>query len=80
MIAHSKDAVPDVVIAALEYFIAPYTSSDSIITSSGKLKSTLSADHRVLDGTVAGKLLKDFHEIIEEPFVLWLKSSDMEII
>ena len=43
MIAHSKDAVPDVVIAALEYFIAPYTSADSIITSSGKLKSTLSA-------------------------------------
>ena len=43
MIAHSKDAVPDVVIAALEYFIAPYTSSDSIITSSGKLKLTLSA-------------------------------------
>jgi pyruvate dehydrogenase E2 component (dihydrolipoamide acetyltransferase) len=44
------------------------------------LKSTLSADHRVLDGTVAGKLLKDFHEIIEDPFDLWLKSSDMEII
>ena len=43
MIAHSKDAVPDVVIAALEYFIAPYTSSDSIITSSGKLKLTLLA-------------------------------------
>ncbi len=44
------------------------------------LKSTLSADHRVLDGAVAGKLLKDFHEIIEDPFDLWLKSSDMEII
>lgn len=44
------------------------------------LKSTLSADHRVLDGVVAGKLLKDFHEIIEDPFDLWLKSSDMEII
>ena len=44
------------------------------------LKSTLSADHRVLDGTVAGKLLKDFHEIIEDPFDLWLKSSDMEVI
>ena len=43
MIAHSKDAVPDVVIAALEYFIAPYMSVDSIITSSGKLKLTLSA-------------------------------------
>ena len=44
------------------------------------LKSTLSADHRVLDGAVAGKLLNDFHEIIEDPFDLWLKSSDMEII
>ncbi|MEC7745209.1 MAG: dihydrolipoamide acetyltransferase family protein [Pseudomonadota bacterium] len=44
------------------------------------LKSTLSEDHRVLDGAVAGKLLKDFHEIIEDPFDLWLKSSDMEII
>ena len=44
------------------------------------LKSTLSADHRVLDGAVAGKLLKDFHEIIEDPFDLWLKSSDMELI
>ena len=44
------------------------------------LKSTLSADHRVLDGAVAGKLLKDFHEIIENPFNLWLTSKDMEII
>ena len=32
------------------------------------LKSTLSADHRVLDGAVAGKLLKDFNDIIENPF------------
>ena len=44
------------------------------------LRSTLSADHRVLDGAVAGKLLNDFHELIEDPFDLWLKSSDMEII
>jgi pyruvate dehydrogenase E2 component (dihydrolipoamide acetyltransferase) len=44
------------------------------------LKSTLSADHRVLDGVVAGKLLKDFNDIIEEPFNLWLMSEDMEII
>jgi len=44
------------------------------------IKSTLSADHRVLDGAVAGKLLMDFHQIIEDPFDLWLKSSDMEII
>ena len=44
------------------------------------LKSTLSADHRVLDGVVAGKLLKDFNDIIENPFNLWLISDDTEII
>ena len=44
------------------------------------LKSTLSADHRVLDGAVAGKLLKDFNDIIEDPFSLWINSSDMVIL
>jgi pyruvate dehydrogenase E2 component (dihydrolipoamide acetyltransferase) len=44
------------------------------------LKSTLSADHRVLDGAVAGKLLKDFNDIIEHPFEIWMKSSDMRVI
>jgi len=44
------------------------------------LKSTLSADHRVLDGAVAGKLLKDFNDILEDPFEIWMKSSDMEVI
>jgi len=44
------------------------------------LKSTLSVDHRTLDGAVAGKLLKDFNDIIENPFDLWLNSKDMEII
>ena len=44
------------------------------------LKSTLSADHRVLDGAVAGKLLKDFNDIIEHPFEIWMKSSDMVIL
>ena len=44
------------------------------------LKSTLSADHRILDGAVAGKLLKDFHDIVENPFSLWLMTNDMEII
>ena len=44
------------------------------------LKSTLSADHRVLDGAVAGKLLKDFHDIIEDPYRIWLEANDMEII
>ena len=50
------------------------------IKSINVLKSTLSADHRVLDGAVAGKLLMDFNEIIEDPFDIWLNSSDMEII
>ena len=44
------------------------------------LKSTLSADHRVLDGAVAAQLLKDFNSIIENPFQIWLRSDDMEII
>mgnify|MGYP003951597195 CR=1 FL=1 len=44
------------------------------------LKSTLSADHRVLDGAVAGKLLKDFNDILENPFHIWLNSDDMEVI
>ena len=44
------------------------------------LKSTLSADHRVLDGVVAAKLLNDFNDIIENPFDLWLQSKDMEVI
>ncbi len=44
------------------------------------LKSTLSADHRVLDGAIAGKLLKDFNDIIEDPFNLWLMSDDMKVI
>ena len=44
------------------------------------LKSTLSADHRVLDGAVAGKLLKDYNDIIEDPFQIWMQSNDMEII
>ena len=44
------------------------------------LKSTLSADHRILDGAVAGKLLKDFNDIIEDPFEIWMKSNDMEVV
>ena len=44
------------------------------------LKSTLSADHRILDGAVAGKLLKDFHDIVENPFSLWLMTNDMKVI
>ena len=53
---------------------------DKEIKIANILKSTLSADHRVLDGAVAAKLLKDFHDIIENPFDLWLQSKDMELI
>ena len=56
------------------------TVIDNEILPVNILKSTLSADHRILDGAVAGKLLKDFNNIIEDPFQLWLKSNDMEII
>ena len=53
---------------------------DKEIKIANILKSTLSADHRVLDGAVAAKLLKDFHDIIENPFDLWLQSKDMKLI
>ncbi len=57
----------------------PIVINDEILVGN-TLKSTLSADHRVLDGAVAGKLLKDFNDIIEDPFEIWIKSSDMEIV
>ncbi len=44
------------------------------------MKSTISADHRSLDGAVAAKLLKDFSDILEDPFQIWLNSFDMEVI
>ena len=57
----------------------PIVVDDEVLVGN-TLKSTLSADHRVLDGAVAGKLLKDFNDIIEDPFEIWMKSSDMEIL
>ena len=57
----------------------PIVVNDAVVVGN-TLKSTLSADHRVLDGAVAGKLLKDFNDIIEDPFEIWLKSSDLEIL
>ena len=57
----------------------PIVVDDEVVVGS-TLKSTLSADHRVLDGAVAGKLLKDFNDIIEDPFEIWIKSNDMEVI
>lgn len=57
----------------------PIVVDDEVVVGN-TLKSTLSADHRVLDGAVAGKLLKDFNDIIEDPFEIWIKSSDMEVL
>ena len=57
----------------------PSVENDAVVITN-KLKSTLSADHRVLDGAVAAKLLKDFNDIIEDPFNLWLMSNDMKIV
>ncbi len=57
----------------------PVVVDDEVVVGN-TLKSTLSADHRVLDGAVAGKLLKDFNDIIEDPFEIWIQSSDMEVI
>ncbi len=57
----------------------PIVVNDEVVVGN-TLKSTLSADHRILDGAVAGKLLKDFNDIIEDPFEIWVKSSDMEIL
>ena len=57
----------------------PIVVEDEVVVGNA-LKSTLSADHRVLDGAVAGKLLKDFNDIIEDPFEIWMKSNDMEVI
>ncbi len=50
------------------------------IVVGNKLKSTLSVDHRALDGAVAAKFLNDFNKIIQNPFEIWLNSNDLEII
>jgi len=53
---------------------------NNIVVIGNTLKSTLSADHRILDGAIAAKLLKDFNDIIENPFEIWINSDDMEVI
>ena len=54
--------------------------NDKNIEIGNLLKSTLSADHRVLDGAVAGKLVKDFNDIIQNPIEIWIESNDLNII
>ncbi|MDC1060226.1 dihydrolipoamide acetyltransferase family protein [Alphaproteobacteria bacterium] len=71
---------PQSAILAVGQIIKKPVIVDDEIVVGNTLKSTLSADHRVLDGAVAGKLLKDFNDIIEDPFEIWIKSNDMEVI
>ncbi len=54
--------------------------NSGVIEVGHTMKSTISADHRSLDGAVAAKLLKDFSDILEDPFQIWLNSLDMEVI
>ena len=71
---------PQSSILAIGKIIKKPVVVDNEVTIGNTLKSTLSADHRVLDGAVAGKLLRDFNDIMEDPFEIWIKSSDMEVI
>tara|TARA_B100000575_G_scaffold209538_1_gene170718 strand:+ start:1177 stop:2403 length:1227 start_codon:yes stop_codon:yes gene_type:complete len=57
----------------------PLVNND-VIEVGHTMKSTISADHRALDGAVAAKLLKDFNDILEDPFQIWLNTYDMEVI
>ena len=52
---------------------------DGSIKETNIVNSTLSVDHRALDGATAAKFLKDFNDILENPFNIWLQSKDLEI-
>ena len=71
---------PQSLILAIGSIIKKPIVHENKILTGHTLKSTLSADHRVVDGAVAAKLLKDFNDMIENPFEIWLKSNDMEVI
>ena len=71
---------PQSSIIAVGSILEKPVSNDGIIELGHTMKSTLSADHRALDGAVAAKLLKDFNDILEDPFQIWLNSFDMEVI
>jgi len=71
---------PQSSIIAVGSIIEKPVVNAGIIEIGHTLKSTISADHRSLDGAVAAKLLKDFSDILEDPFQIWLNSLDMEVI
>ena len=71
---------PQSSIIAVGSIIEKPVIKSGIIEVGHTMKSTISADHRALDGAVAAKLLKDFNDILEDPFQIWLNSLDMEVI
>ena len=71
---------PQSSIIAVGSIIEKPVINSGIIELGNSMKSTISADHRALDGAVAAKLLKDFNDILEDPFQIWLNSFDMEVI
>ena len=71
---------PQSSIIAVGSIIEKPIVNSGIIQIGHTMKSTISADHRSLDGAVAAKLLKDFSDILEDPFQIWLNSLDMEVI
>ena len=71
---------PQSSIIAVGSIIEKPVVNAGIVQIGHTMKSTISADHRSLDGAVAAKLLKDFSDILEDPFQIWLNSLDMEVI
>ncbi len=71
---------PQSSIIAVGSIIEKPVVNSGIIEVGHTMKSTISADHRSLDGAVAAKLLKDYNDILEDPFQIWLNSLDMEVI
>ena len=71
---------PQSSIIAVGAIIKKPVINNDIIEIGYTMKSTISADHRALDGAVAAKLLKDISEILEDPFQIWLNTTDMEVI
>ncbi len=71
---------PQSSIIAIGSIIEKAVVNERSIEVGHTMKSTISADHRSLDGAVAAKLLKDFSDILEDPFQIWLNSLDMEVI